>query len=239
MAKDPAMLWYWGDWYSGTVLMSRFLKGCYMDLLHAQFNSGRLTIEEIRMVLGSDFGQAWPTLQKKFAVDTAGKYFNERLEVEKNKRMAFTASRKKNLESHKDSDMDYHMHGHTDNINKNVNVINIKKEPLSKIDLFAALFDDELYVEDLGRTHKGKSLNQAFEECYKHHSVKPDPPAEVWEWKQKLNTWLINTKTNGNGNGIKKSDQPTTTIIDQGKSFGIEKGFSRSGANRGGNRGSS
>lgn len=95
--KDPAVLWYWGDWNSGTTTFSRHLKGCYMDLLHAQFNSGHLSIEEIRTVLGTDFG-SWPTLQKKFAVDEAGKYFNERLEQEKQLRQAYTKSRKENLE---------------------------------------------------------------------------------------------------------------------------------------------
>lgn len=195
MAKDPAMLWYWGDWYSGTVLMSRFLKGCYMDLLHAQFNSGRLSLEEIRMVLGPDFGQAWPTLQKKFAVDQAGKYFNERLEVEKNKRAAFTASRQKNLQStHKEP----HMHDHTEtrmenrNGNGNLNGINLKKESLSKIEVFNALFDDELFIADLESVHKGKSFNQAFEQCWIHWSNAKNPPTETGEWKQKLNAWLIN-----------------------------------------------
>lgn len=93
MAKDPAMLWYWNDWFSGTVLMSRFLKGCYMDLLHAQFNNGRLSLEEIKTVLGSDFGQAWPSLSKKFK-EADGLFFNERLEQEKEKRMKFTESRR-------------------------------------------------------------------------------------------------------------------------------------------------
>jgi hypothetical protein len=196
VAKDPAMLWYWGDWHSGTVLMSRFLKGCYMDLLNAQFNSGRLSLEEIRMVLGPDFGQAWPTLQKKFAVDQAGKYFNERLELEKNKRAAFTASRQKNLKSsHMARDMGPHTGNRMENTNGNRNVIaiDLKKES-ARIDLFNALFDDELFVEELERLHKGKSLNQAFEQCWVHWKNSKNPPTEVGEWKQKLNSWLINMK---------------------------------------------
>src|SRR5688572_2070648 len=68
MAKDPACLFYWGDWQGGTITFSRHLKGCYMDLLTAQFNNGPLSLDEIRTVLGSDFGQHWPTLQKKFEV---------------------------------------------------------------------------------------------------------------------------------------------------------------------------
>jgi hypothetical protein len=173
-----------------------------MDLLHAQFNSGRLTLEEIRMVLGSDFGSAWPTLQKKFAVDEAGKYFNERLEVEKNKRMAFTASRRKNLNSnHMGMHMVEHMSHHMENANRNENTIGIelKKESLSKIEISNRIFDDERYVEDLSIAHKGKSLNQAFEECWLHWSNSKNPPDSIGEWKQKLNSWLINMKPGHNG----------------------------------------
>lgn len=36
---------------------------------------------------------------------------------------------------------------------------------------------------------------------------------------------------NGHRNGTQTANQPTTTIIPQGKSFGTEKGFSRSGSN--------
>lgn len=112
MAKDPAMLWYWGDWHSGTVLMSRFLKGCYIDLLHAQFNNGPLSLEEIKAVLSGDFGQAWPSLSKKFKESEKGLFFNERLEFEKNKRQQFCESRKKNREKTYDATHDKHMNGH-------------------------------------------------------------------------------------------------------------------------------
>lgn len=154
MAKDPAMLWYWSDWHSGTTTFSRFMKGCYMDVLHAQFNSGRLTLEEIKTVLGSDFGQAWPTLQKKFVVDDTGKYFNERLELEKNKRAAFTASRRKNLESiHMKDHTDDHTDSRMENVNDNGNsvVLDFKlKESGKKLELLEARFNeifDELYLE--------------------------------------------------------------------------------------------
>lgn len=123
MAKDPAMLWYWGDWNSGTSLFSRFLKGCYIDLLHAQFNHGHLSIEEIKTCLGSDFGSSWPTIQKKFKQDGNGLFFNERLDLEKEKRKAFTKSRKDNLSKtpHMDNHMAPHMDSHMDNENVNGN----------------------------------------------------------------------------------------------------------------------
>lgn len=96
MAKDPAMLWYWNDWQGGTVTLSRHLKGCYIDLLHAQFNNGHLSMEEIKTVLGPDL-QAWETLQKKFECDEKGLFFNKRLEQEQEKRRAFAESRRKNV----------------------------------------------------------------------------------------------------------------------------------------------
>ena len=131
MAKDPAMLWYWGDWHSGTSLLSRFLKGCYMDILHAQFNNGRLSLEEIKICLGSDFGTSWPTLQKKFKQDEKGLFFNDRLEQEKDKRSAFSESRRQNVlkkpkkPTHDDTYVE-HMLPHMEN--ENENGISFKKE---------------------------------------------------------------------------------------------------------------
>lgn len=66
-----------------------------------------------------------------------------------------------------------------------------------KLEIFEELFSDEIYIEQLTRTHKGKDIKQAWEECYTHHSNAPNPPKENWEWRQKLNTWLtIKSKEN-------------------------------------------
>lgn len=72
-----------------------------------------------------------------------------------------------------------------------------------KLAIFEAIFSDERYLEGLAMAHPGKNPKQAFEECWNHHSVTPNPPRALWEWKQKLNTWLTikarehgpNTKT--------------------------------------------
>ena len=192
MAKDPAMLWYWSDWHSGTTTFSRFLKGCYMDVLHAQFNSGRLTMEEIKTVLGSDFGQAWPTLQKKFTVDATGKYFNERLEIEKEKRAAFTASRRKNLESnnHTTTHIEPHMGDLMENVNRNKNafeVFGIKKELFISIKKVLAnekvrvIFDLEEYFSFKGQLESFKRAGMdRFEDFMKAN------PANVFDSEHHL-----------------------------------------------------
>lgn len=117
MSKDPAVLWYFNDWQGGTSTLSRHLKGCYMDLLHAQFNAGHLSIEEIKTVLGSDFGQAWPTLQKKFVKDeSTGLYYNSRLIFEAEKRKSYTSSRRKNLNGEKKEKTHMQPHMEIENI---------------------------------------------------------------------------------------------------------------------------
>lgn len=93
--RDPAFLFYPGDWQGGTATFTRLIKGCYIDVLIAQFNSGPLSLEEIKNVLSHDFEASWPTLQKKFKQED-GLFFNERLEFEKQKRRNYSKSRREN-----------------------------------------------------------------------------------------------------------------------------------------------
>lgn len=101
MPKDPAMLWYWNDWNGGTYTMNRHLKGCYMDLLSAQFNSGPLSIDQIKTVLGTDQAK-WTVLSKKFKrelnSDGVEVFSNERMETEKNKRAKFSSEQRERVD---------------------------------------------------------------------------------------------------------------------------------------------
>lgn len=215
MAKDPATLWYWNDWHGGTITLSRHLKGCYMDLLYAQFNVGALSLEEIKTILGSDFGTAWPTLQKKFEKDDNGLFFNKRAHEEKEKRANYTSTRRanargkpKHMLKHKDR------HKENENVNENTDLNNIKGV-VSKNEIFEQLFTDEIWVEQIQITHRGKDIKQSFEECFTHHSQNPNSKNfEIWEWKQKLNTWLtIKQENNGTKNGTSKKDQHTASLV--------------------------
>jgi hypothetical protein len=95
MAKDPAFLFYPGDWLGGTLSFTRELKGAYMDLLMAQFNQGHLSLDDIQCVLGGDFDKLWQVkLQKKFDQDKSGLFYNVRLEEEQTKRRLYTQSRR-------------------------------------------------------------------------------------------------------------------------------------------------
>lgn len=187
MSKDPAVLWYWNDWNSGTSTLSRFLKGCYMDLLHAQFNSGPLSLEEVKIVLGADFGAAWPTLLKKFSKNPEGLFFNERAEAEKIKRKAFTQSRIKNLTKKPlmDVHMENNMGSHMDNVNRNT-------------------------LEDLGKSEnplplKVEKVIPEMEEflSYCKEFLKSDYPGFEFSLKSKYESWIENGWKDGNNSKIK------------------------------------
>jgi hypothetical protein len=221
MAKDPAMLWYWGDWHSGTALFSRFLKGCYMDVLHAQFNHGRLSLEEIKICLGSDFGTAWPTLQKKFKVDENSLFFNERLEYEKNKRAAFTASRRNNLPVKEEllTDISAHINTHmsVDMENENENRNDVFKEINIDFDFFWNLYDkkvgDKEKLKKKWATLKDIDREKAMDHIPKYIEAQPDK-----KYRKDPATYLNNKSFN---------DEIITNASNQPHRPGIKPGTSQ------------
>lgn len=95
MAKDPAFLFYPGDWQGGTMYMTHEQKGCYIDLLILQFNVGQFTLAQAKQVLSICFSVAWPMLKQKFVQDGEF-YYNEKLRSEIEKRKKFSESRRNN-----------------------------------------------------------------------------------------------------------------------------------------------
>lgn len=100
MAKDPAFLFYPGDYISGTMHLDFECKGAYVDLLMLQFQKDHMSIHMIKHVLGHKFDHIWPLISDKFK-EVDGKYWNERLKLEKQNRINFCKSRKKNREGTK------------------------------------------------------------------------------------------------------------------------------------------
>jgi len=100
MGKDPAFLFYPGDWILGTMHMTLIEKGAYMELLMLQFSQDKFTLAYAKHMLGGSFELVWPAIENKFKTD--GKfYWNVRLKEEKEKRKRFTESRKANASNPK------------------------------------------------------------------------------------------------------------------------------------------
>jgi uncharacterized protein YdaU (DUF1376 family) len=92
MAKDPAFLFYPGDFNTGTQFFSDEQVGKYMRMLMAQHQHGHLSDDQVKFICKSYDNQ----VMSKFKKDSAGLWFNERLEEEILKRRNFVNSRSKN-----------------------------------------------------------------------------------------------------------------------------------------------
>ena len=95
MAKDPAFLFYPNDYMGGTMHLSRKIKGAYVDLMCLQFNMGKMTIDDIRTFLNTDFEECWFPIMHKFESD-GNHYWNKRLQMEIERRRAYSESRRAN-----------------------------------------------------------------------------------------------------------------------------------------------
>jgi hypothetical protein len=90
--KDPAFLFYPESFLLGTLIMPFEERGKYITLLCYQHQNGHLSEETIRLLVGT-FSDL---LKSKFLVDENGLYYNNRLEIEIEKRTAFVDSRREN-----------------------------------------------------------------------------------------------------------------------------------------------
>lgn len=127
MAKDPAFLFYPGDWLGGTMGFTFEMKGCYFELLVFQFNNGgKFTKAQAKQVLNGSFDLAWPLLEQKFRKE-GDCYYNRRLNDEIDRRKKFSESRRINGLARKKGKSEceaYAPHMETENINTNETEIN-------------------------------------------------------------------------------------------------------------------
>jgi len=211
MSKDPAFLWYPGDWDGGTKLFNRYEKGAYMDLLMCQFHNGHMTKENLVFILGQpDYDLLWESkLKAKFLQDEEGKFFNQKLESEQIKRRKWCESRANNKEgknqysghtTKKKRSHDLMKRGHMENVNENENkdIINndgkFKKPTLMEVTLYC--------VE-----RKNKVNPQTFIDHYESNGWMVGK-VHMKNWKATVRKWENNNFESGGKNGIQKS-KPT------------------------------
>lgn len=92
MAKDPAFLFYSDNFQSGTQFFTDEQTGKYIRLLCAQHLHGHLQEKHMLQICKAYDKDIW----EKFKKDEAGNYFNERLDLEVEKRRKFSKSRRDN-----------------------------------------------------------------------------------------------------------------------------------------------
>jgi len=91
--KAPAFLFYTDNFMGGTMFFTDEQVGKYIRLLCAQHSIGRLRKEQFMSILKTED----IFVMEKFAVDENGCYYNQRLEMEINRRTKFVETRRNNL----------------------------------------------------------------------------------------------------------------------------------------------
>jgi uncharacterized protein YdaU (DUF1376 family) len=197
MSKDPAFLFYPNDYIGGTMGMTFEEKGAYMELLMLQFNRGHMTTH----MIGQTVGQTWVKIQDKFIKDADGLWYNERLDLEKERRKTFTESRRNNVSGknqhtkNKEKEVGHmttHMTGHMENVNINVNT---KDLFINNIKEYQEILGDSFteFVEYWCEPNKNGKLRYELEKFF--------------DVKRRINTWTKNKLRYGNS----KTFNPTAT----------------------------
>lgn len=134
--NNPAVLLYTSDFITGTLFMSNEEVGAYIRILCMQHQKGHLTKEDMLKICKNEtnFLQILPHFKR----DRKGLYYNERMEIESEKRLKFVESRAKNrkkktetYEKHMNNiskTYEEHMENENENINDNENNNNLEKE---------------------------------------------------------------------------------------------------------------
>lgn len=90
--KDPAFLFYTSDFITGISDLTMEERGQYITLLCLQHQKGHLTEKTIRL----NVANVSVDVLEKFTKDENGLFYNERLEIEIEKRSSFVDSRREN-----------------------------------------------------------------------------------------------------------------------------------------------
>lgn len=116
MARDPAFLFYTGDFTTGTQFLSDEQVGKYVRLLMAQHQLGHLSEKHMLQICKTHDKDVF----SKFIQDSDGLYFNQRLDNEINKRKKYSESRSENRRSKSNISFTYDKHMENNNNNKDI-----------------------------------------------------------------------------------------------------------------------
>jgi uncharacterized protein YdaU (DUF1376 family) len=156
MAKDPAFLFYYQDFLVGTDDMTNEEIGAYIRCLCFQAAKGSLSEKHMmKICYSSDVHNA---IKKKFTPQSDGTFLNERLQIEIEKRIAFSNSRRQNRvnkgktkksekenQNHmKNISSSYDQHMENENENENENEIKNKNDEIENFEICHHPFVDEI-----------------------------------------------------------------------------------------------
>ncbi len=181
MSKDPAFLFYSSDFLTGTLLMSMEQKGKFITLLCIQHQKGHMIEKDMLQICGTYDEDIF----SKFKKDNDGKFYNERLKDEVEKRKAYSESRRNNRKKKEDMiDISKTYVQHMENENENENVIKEKKVSVFKK---PTIEDVKTYMKELG-------MNDISERWMSHYESNGwlVGKNKMKDWKASVRTWKLN-----------------------------------------------
>ena len=147
--KDPAVLFYFQDFLVGTEFMTDDEVGKYIRILCHQADKGALCLDKLKRICRSEVPEA---IMEKLSHDENGNYYQKRMQLEREKRVSYSESRRNNRTKKEDNickTYDKHMENENININidinKNEDIIK-KREIKFKSEVFEYL---EKYSEEM------------------------------------------------------------------------------------------
>lgn len=221
MAKDPAFLFYSSDFLSGVQDLTMEERGQYITLLSLQHQKGHLSEKIIKLSVGN----AAADVMAKFRQDSAGLWYNERLDIEKQKRQEHS---RKQAERAKEGWKKRKSNATADatalpleDVNENINedeIINEYKEWTDLIfDRNDQGFDTLLYNERLGAIPEPVYQHWILDHLdLLHRYPKMRPKGQQSFRRSALKHLRENYKKelNGKQNGLSKKDQHTASLVE-------------------------
>ena len=158
MSKDPAFLFYSSDFLTGTMFLTDEQTGKFIRLLCVQHQKGRLREKDMLKICKTYDEDVF----EMFTKDDENLFYNERLEVEVNRRKAYSESRrnnrkKKTTPTPKKTSLTYDKHMETETETETVN----KNKKENTIIVYP--FSDESFVKawDLWKQYK-KEIKKSY-----------------------------------------------------------------------------
>jgi len=185
MSKDPAFLFYSSDFLTGTLLMSMEQKGKFITLLCVQHQKGHMSERDMLQICGTYDEDIFD----KFQTDSDGKFFNERLKEEIDKRKSYSESRRNNRKKKDDVIIisDTYVQ-HMENENENENIIENKK--VSRFEK-PTLSELKTYMLEIG-------MNDVSEKWFDYYESNGwlVGKNKMKNWRAAVRTWKNNNLSN-------------------------------------------
>ncbi len=194
MSKDPAFLFYSSDFLTGTLLMSMEQKGKFITLLCIQHQKGHMIEKDMLQICGTYDEDIF----SKFKKDNDGKFYNERLKEEIEKRKAYSESRRNNRKKKEDMiDISktyvQHMENENENVIKNKKITSFQKPTIEQV---------EEYMKERGMSNYASRFHNFYES--KGWMVGKN---KMKDWKAAVRNWEDDKKT------APKTEAPVLKVI--------------------------